>query len=158
MFHAGLTDASWYRAYIPGEHNAEGRRFGTPDFRGTVKLTCTVLPQANAYATIRRGAGIATKLGNDSRTAPHSKRPLRWRTVLTQGRQACITAALDPGPLTPLRYPPILLLHARSAPHIRSRRPARRAHRFLGRLARYEGLHDAQSSALQNANMRFGTK
>jgi integrase len=37
--------------------------------RGTAKLTRTVLPQANAYAMIRRraaGAGIATKLGNHS--------------------------------------------------------------------------------------------
>src|ERR1700681_131742 len=37
--------------------------------RGTGKLTCTVLPQANAYAMIRRraaAAGIETKLGNHS--------------------------------------------------------------------------------------------
>ena len=37
--------------------------------RGTGKLTRTVLPQANAYAMIRRratAAGIATKLGNHS--------------------------------------------------------------------------------------------
>ena len=37
--------------------------------RGTGKLTRTVLPQANAYAMIRRraaAAGIDTKLGNDS--------------------------------------------------------------------------------------------
>ena len=37
--------------------------------RGTGKLTGTVLPQANAYAMIRRraaAAGIATKLGNHS--------------------------------------------------------------------------------------------
>jgi len=37
--------------------------------RGTSKLTRTVLPQANAYAMIRRraaAAGIATKLGNHS--------------------------------------------------------------------------------------------
>jgi site-specific recombinase XerD len=37
--------------------------------RGTAKLTRTVLPQANAYAMIRRraaAAGIATKLGNHS--------------------------------------------------------------------------------------------
>jgi site-specific recombinase XerD len=37
--------------------------------RGTSQLTRTVLPQANAYAMIRRraaGAGIATKLGNHS--------------------------------------------------------------------------------------------
>jgi hypothetical protein len=37
--------------------------------RGTGKLTRTVLPQANAYAMIRRRAavaGIATKLGNHS--------------------------------------------------------------------------------------------
>ena len=37
--------------------------------RGTGQLTRTVLPQANAYAMIRRraaGAGIVTKLGNHS--------------------------------------------------------------------------------------------
>ena len=37
--------------------------------RGTSKLTRTVLPQANAYAVIRRRAataGIETKLGNHS--------------------------------------------------------------------------------------------
>jgi len=37
--------------------------------RGTGKLTPTVLPQANAYAMIRRraaAAGIETKLGNHS--------------------------------------------------------------------------------------------
>ena len=37
--------------------------------RGTARLTRTVLPQANAYAMIRRraaGAGIVTKLGNHS--------------------------------------------------------------------------------------------
>jgi hypothetical protein len=35
--------------------------------RGTGKLTRTVLPQANAYATIRRRRlGIDTKLGNRS--------------------------------------------------------------------------------------------
>ena len=37
--------------------------------RGTGKLTRTALPQANAYAMIRRraaAAGIATKLGNHS--------------------------------------------------------------------------------------------
>jgi hypothetical protein len=37
--------------------------------RGTGKLTPTVLPQANAYAMIRRrgaAAGIKTKLGNHS--------------------------------------------------------------------------------------------
>jgi len=37
--------------------------------RGTAKVTRTVLPQANAYAMIRRraaAAGIATKLGNHS--------------------------------------------------------------------------------------------
>ena len=37
--------------------------------RGTGQLTRTVLPQANAYAMIRRravAAGIATKLGNHS--------------------------------------------------------------------------------------------
>jgi len=45
-----------------------GGRFRTIG-RGTGKLTRTVLPQANAYAMIRRraaAAGIATKLGNHS--------------------------------------------------------------------------------------------
>ena len=39
------------------------------EYRGTGKLIRTVLPQANAYAMIRRlaaAAGIATKLGNHS--------------------------------------------------------------------------------------------
>ena len=46
----------------------EGPLFGTIG-RGTGKLTRTVLPQANAYAMIRRrasSAGIRTKLGNHS--------------------------------------------------------------------------------------------
>jgi hypothetical protein len=40
--------------------------------RGTGKLTRTGLPQANAYATIRRrtGAGIATKLRNHTSEQP----------------------------------------------------------------------------------------
>jgi integrase len=44
--------------------------------RGTGKLTRTVLPQANAYAMIRRRAavaGIATKLGNHSFRATGSR-------------------------------------------------------------------------------------
>ena len=48
--------------------DAKGPLFRTIG-RGTGKLTCTVLPQANAYAMIGRraaAAGIATKLGNHS--------------------------------------------------------------------------------------------
>ena len=50
--------------------------------RGTGKLTCTVLPQANAYAMIGRraaAAGIATKLGN------HSFRATRITAYLKNG-------------------------------------------------------------------------
>jgi integrase len=52
--------------------------------RGTGKLTRTVLPQANAYAMIRRraaAAGIATK------------RPPRWRTMPRRERRTSMTAA-----------------------------------------------------------------
>jgi integrase len=48
----------------PGTHDRDER-----SGRGTGALTRTVLPQANAYAMIRRraaAAGIATKLGNHS--------------------------------------------------------------------------------------------
>jgi site-specific recombinase XerC len=74
--------------------------------RGTSKLTRTVLPQANAYAMIRRraaAAGIATKLGNHSfratgitaylRTAALWKRPRRWRTMLPRARRSSMIAA-----------------------------------------------------------------
>jgi len=55
-------------AYLDGaglRDDPKGPLFG----RGTEKLTRTVLPQANAYAMIRRraaAAGIETKLGNHS--------------------------------------------------------------------------------------------
>ena len=58
-------------AYLDGaslRDNSRGPLFRTIG-RGTAKLTRTVLPQANAYAMIRRraaAAGIATKLGNHS--------------------------------------------------------------------------------------------
>jgi site-specific recombinase XerD len=58
-------------AYIDGaglRSDPKGPLFRTTG-RGTGKLTRTVLPQANAYAMIRRraaAAGIATKLGNHS--------------------------------------------------------------------------------------------
>ena len=58
-------------AYIDGaglRDDPDGPLFRTIG-RGTGKLTRTVLPQANAYAMIRRraaAAGIATKLGNHS--------------------------------------------------------------------------------------------
>jgi integrase/recombinase XerC len=74
--------------------------------RGTGKLTRTVLPQANAYAMIRRraaAAGIATKLGNHSfratgitaylKKAARSKRLRRWRTMRRRGRRNCTIAA-----------------------------------------------------------------
>jgi integrase len=58
-------------AYLDGaglRNDPKGPLFRTIG-RGTGKLTCTVLPQANAYAMIRRraaAAGIETKLGNHS--------------------------------------------------------------------------------------------
>jgi len=58
-------------AYLDGAHlrdDPKGPLFRTIG-RGTGLLTRTVLPQANAYAMIRRraaGAGIETKLGNHS--------------------------------------------------------------------------------------------
>jgi integrase len=58
-------------AYLGGPElrgDPKGPLFRTTG-RGTGKLTRTVLPQANAYAMIRRratAAGIATKLGNHS--------------------------------------------------------------------------------------------
>jgi len=58
-------------AYLDGaalREDPKGPLFRTIG-RGTSKLTRTVLPQANAYAMIRRraaAAGIATKLGNHS--------------------------------------------------------------------------------------------
>jgi hypothetical protein len=68
--------------------------------RGTGKLSRSVLPQANAYAMIRRrpaGAGIATRLGNHSfrvtgsppisRTAARSKKPRQWRTTPRRARR-----------------------------------------------------------------------
>ncbi len=71
--------------------------------RGTGTLTRTVLPQANAYAMIRRraAAGIMTKLGNHSframgitpisRTAARSRRLRQWRTM----RQRATTQLYD---------------------------------------------------------------
>ena len=72
--HAGLGD----RALIGLMVYSFARTIG----RGTGKLTRTVLPQANAYAMIRRraaGAGIATKLGN------HSFRATRITAYLKNG-------------------------------------------------------------------------
>ena len=73
--------------------------------RGSGKLTRTVLPQANAYAMIRRraaAAGIATRLDNHSfratgsrpisRTAAHSKRPQRWRTMPRRAQRSSTIA------------------------------------------------------------------
>src|SRR5271170_7263275 len=57
------------------------------DARSTGKLTRTVLPQASAYAMIRRrpgAAGVATKLGNHSFRAAGSrltsKTAARWKS------------------------------------------------------------------------------
>ena len=90
-------------AYLGGPElrgDPKGPLFRTTG-RGTGKLTRTVLPQANAYAMIRRratAAGIATKLGNHSfrrlgsplisRTAARSKRPRRWRTMRRRARRS----------------------------------------------------------------------
>ena len=72
--------------------------------RGTGALTRTVLPQANAYAMIRRrgaAAGIATKLGNHSfratgslrtsRTAARWRKLRRWRTTPQLVRRSFMT-------------------------------------------------------------------
>jgi integrase len=69
--------------------------------RGTGKLTRTVLPQANAYAMIRRraaAAGIATKLGNHSfratgitaylKNGGRSKRRRQWQTMRRPARRS----------------------------------------------------------------------
>ena len=69
--------------------------------RGTARLTRTALPQANAYAMIRRraaAAGIETKLGNHSFRATGltaylknggtlEKRPRRWRITPRRARR-----------------------------------------------------------------------
>jgi hypothetical protein len=57
-----------YLAQTGIRNDAKGSLFSTIG-RGTRKLTATPLPQANAYAMIRRRAaavGIATKVGNHS--------------------------------------------------------------------------------------------
>ena len=89
-------------AYLDGaalREDLKGPLFRTIG-RGTSKLTRTVLPQANAYAMIRRrgaAAGIATKLGNHSfratgsppisKMAAPSKRPRQWRTTPRRARR-----------------------------------------------------------------------
>jgi len=73
--------------------------------RGTGKLTRTVLPQANAYAMIRRraaAAGIATRLGNHSFRATGItaylknggilERPRRWQTMPRHARPSSTIA------------------------------------------------------------------
>ena len=83
--------------------------------RGAGKLTRTVLPQANAYAMIRRraaAAGIAIKLGNHSfratgsphisRMAARSKRPPRWRTTLRRARPSSTIGGVRNSPSTRL--------------------------------------------------------
>jgi len=73
--------------------------------RGTGQLTRTVLPQANAYAMIRRraaAAGIATKLGNHSFRATGITAYLKnggtlgrrqqWQTMLRRERRSSMIA------------------------------------------------------------------
>jgi hypothetical protein len=60
--------------------------------RGTDKLTRTVLPQANAYAMIRRraeAAGIATKLGNIAylKNGSALERRRQWQCAPTRTTQ-----------------------------------------------------------------------
>ena len=68
---ATTTSRNTSTAYLDGaglRDDPKGPLFRTIG-RGTGKLTRTVLPQANAYAMIRRraaAAGIETKLGNHS--------------------------------------------------------------------------------------------
>src|SRR4029077_8633602 len=75
--------------------------------RGTDKLTRTVLPQANAYAMIRRrasAAGIATKLGNHSfratgitaylKNGGTLEKPPRWRTMPRRARRSFTIAGV----------------------------------------------------------------
>jgi integrase len=69
MTHHSLDE--YLAAYLDGaglRDDPRGPLFRTIG-RGTDKLTCTVLPQANAHAMIRRratAAGIETKLSNHS--------------------------------------------------------------------------------------------
>jgi integrase len=73
--------------------------------RGTGKLTRTVLPQANAYAMIRRraaAAGIETKLGNHSfratgitaylKNGGTLEKPRRWQTTRRRAQRSFTTA------------------------------------------------------------------
>jgi len=73
--------------------------------RGTGQLTRTVLPQANAYAMIRRraaAAGIATKLGNHSfratgitaylKNGGTLERRQQWQTMLRRERRSSMIA------------------------------------------------------------------
>jgi site-specific recombinase XerD len=90
---------AYLHAYIDGAGIADdgkGWLFRTIG-RGTDSLTESPLPQANAYAMVRKralAAGIATKIGNHtfrgfgrpaspptSRTAARSRRRLPWRTI-----------------------------------------------------------------------------
>ncbi len=68
--------------------------------RGTGKLTRTVLPQANAYAMIRRragAAGIATKLGNHSFRATGIKNggTLEKAAAMANHASTCTTQLYD---------------------------------------------------------------
>jgi integrase len=90
-------------AYLDGARlrdNPKGPLFRTIG-RGTGQLTRTVLPQANAYAMIRRRAvtaGIETKLGNHSfratgitaclKNGARCKRLRRWLTTPQRARRS----------------------------------------------------------------------
>ena len=100
---------TYLHAYIDGaglSDDPKGPLFRTIG-RGTDALTQTPLPQANAYAMIRRratAAGIATKVGNHSfratgilpisRTAAPWKRLRRWRTTLPPARRNSMIAGV----------------------------------------------------------------
>jgi len=72
--------------------------------RGPGQLSTTSLPQANAYAMVRRraaAAGIATKIDNHTfratgitaypKTAERSKTPLTWRTMRRRAQRNATT-------------------------------------------------------------------
>jgi hypothetical protein len=111
-----LREKGGKRHAMPCHHNLEEyltAYFGGPELRGdpkgplfrttgrgTGKLTRTVLPQANAYAMIRRRATaagqrnsattVSGRLGSPliSRTAARSKRRRQWRTMRRRARRS----------------------------------------------------------------------
>jgi hypothetical protein len=88
-------------AYLDGaclRDDPKGPLFRTVG-RGTAKLTRTVLPQANAYAMIRRragAAGIATKLGNHSFQATGTTAYLKNGGTLEEKAAAMASHASTP--------------------------------------------------------------